>query len=135
MFSCYSSFKVGSYRAVPLASLCFVITFDPFLNIFDRILVQKNLGIVRACAGDVGCAIASVESLRPVASVFKLAKLLAGLNIKLKKCAIVPADDWLPSLAVKFKEWIRTHIPGWSDIAIVPSAKYLGMFIGTVTGT
>ena len=35
-------------------SLCFVIAFGPFLNRFKKVVEDEKLGIVRACADDVG---------------------------------------------------------------------------------
>jgi hypothetical protein len=80
----------GVIQGCPLASFCFVIAFDPFLNMFDRIIVKQKLGIVRACADDVGFALVSLGVLPKVASIFKIARLLAGLTLKLKKSSIVP---------------------------------------------
>jgi hypothetical protein len=121
----------GVVQGCPLASLCFVVAFDPFLNLFDRLIVKKGLGIVRACADDVGCALTSVRALKPLATIFKLARELAGLDIKFRKSTIVPTEPFHTDTEEFFKTWLREHLPTWIDINIAPSAKYLGTHLGT----
>ena len=59
----------GVIQGCPLASFCFVVAFDPFLNLFDSLVVKSELGVVRACADDVGCAIVSLDILSRLAAV------------------------------------------------------------------
>jgi hypothetical protein len=108
----------------------FVLGFDPFLNMFDFTVEQKSLGVVRACADDVGFALTSIRVLPKVASTFRFAKALAGLHIKFKKSAIVPLCEWSPARANEVKDWISAHLNEWSTINIAPAAKYLGTFLG-----
>ena len=98
--------RSGVIQGCPLASFCFVISFDPFLNLFDRIIEKKNLGIVRACADDVGCALYSIEALPKVATVFRLAERFAGLIVKPKKSAIVPVTKWETVVRDQIKTWV-----------------------------
>ena len=89
----------GVIQGNPIASLCFVTAFDPFLNFFASAIIQKAKGIVRACADDAGCVLASTSDLHVVACIFKIAKLLAVLDIKFKKSTIAPLSVWsLPLL-------------------------------------
>ena len=123
----------GVIQGYSLASFCIVTAFDPFLNMFDRVIIKEKLGIVRACADDAGFALTSLEVLLKVASVFKMARLLAGLTLKFKKCTIVPSCKWQPSLQDDITTWLKAELPDWSDIAVAPQAKYLGTYIGTLT--
>ena len=123
----------GVIQGCPLASFCFVIAFDPFLNMFDRIIVMQKLGIVRACADDVGFALVSLGVLPKVATIFKIARLLAGLTLKLKKSSIVPLRKWTQATQDDIETWLKAELPEWGDIAVTPQAKYLGTYIGTIT--
>ena len=55
---------------------------------------HQQIGIVPTCADDVGIALATINSLPKVATVFKIAKKVAGLAIKFKKSGIVPLRAW-----------------------------------------
>jgi hypothetical protein len=123
----------GVIQGCPLASFCFVVAFDPFLNLFDDLIVKKDLGIIRACADDVGGALVSLAQLPKVATIFKLAKVIAGLTIKFKKSALVPLCPWQDSLIHEIKDWLRLRLPDWIDISVVAQSKYLGTFLGTIT--
>ena len=121
----------GVIQGCPLASFCFVVAFDPFLNLFDLTIEQKGLGIVRACADDVGCSLSSIDILPKVTTIFKFAKVLAGLHIKFIKSAIVPVTKWSATLASEIDMWIHAKLTGWVNINIASSAKYLGTYLGT----
>ena len=125
--------RSGVIQGCPLASFCFVLAFDPFLNLFDRIVEEKKHGAVRACADDVGFALTSLNILPKVATVFKLAKRLAGLAVKFKKSCIVPLCAWSPSVSETIRMWLFHHLPGWVDITIAPRSKYLGYYLGPNT--
>ena len=124
----------GVIQGCPLASFCFVIAFDPFLNLFRRSIVDKGKGLVRACADDVGAVFKSVEVLPAASSIFKLAGSLAGLHIKISKCAVVPLRPWSPTVAEYVQSWLSSRLPLWSEIRVVPCAKYLGTFMGPSVG-
>ena len=119
-------------QGCPLASFCFVVAFDPFLNLFDLTIEQKELGIIRACADDVGCALSSIDILPKVATIFKFAKVLAGLRIKFVKSAVVPVAEWSSTLASEINTWIHVKLTDWIGISIASSAKYLGTYLGTI---
>ena len=93
----------GVIQGCPLASFCFVVAFDPFLNLFDEIIEKKGRGIVRVCADDVGMMLSSLDFLPKVASIFRLAHALAGLVIKFKKSCIVLVCRWQDSVRDEFK--------------------------------
>ncbi len=123
----------GVIQGCPLASFCFIVAFDPFLNLFDLLVVQKKMGVIRACADDVGCALVSLGVLPKVAAIFKLAKTFAGLTIKFPKSTVVPLRPWSNSLIIEVQEWLRRCLPSWLDIAVQPQAKYLGAYLGPTT--
>ena len=124
----------GVIQGCPLASFCFVIAFDPFLNMFYRNVVAQKVGIVRACADDVGFALSTIDVLKAVASTLESAESLAGLKIKMSKCTIVPLERWSDALEASVKTWLRANLPDWLGMCVAPASKYLGTFLGTVVG-
>ena len=121
----------GVIQGCPLASDCFVIAFDPFLNFFNAIICQKGLGNVHACVDDVGCALRSICTLSPISRIFKLANVLAGLDIKFRKSCVVPLVTWTSTTESTIKACIASSLPGRRDISVAQNAKYLGTFLGT----
>ena len=77
-----------------LSAACFVIAFDPFLNMLHSALGNVNHGITRACADDLGFVFGSFQWLPKLAGVLGLAAGLAGFTIKINKCSIVPLRPW-----------------------------------------
>ena len=130
------TFLSGVLQGCPLSGSLFSIAIDPFLCFIDSALEGGRLGIVRACADDIGAAIKSSQVLKPSNHVFKLARLAAGLKVKTKKCVIVPVyTSCTLSTQSVWKDWLATHLPHWGDFSIRGSAKYLGIFIGPAAGS
>ena len=80
----------GVLQGCPLSGSLFALAIDPFLCLIDTVLENGRLGIVRACADDIGAAIKSSRVLNWIYSVFNCARLAAGLTVRTKKCVIVP---------------------------------------------
>jgi len=94
-----------------------------------------RLGIVRACADDVGCALSTISALPQVAAIFKLAKVLAGLDIKFAKGSIVPLRPCGDTTQHDIQQWIRSHLPEWRGIGVAPFSEYLGVFWAPASST
>ena len=124
----------GVTQGCPMASDCFVMAFDPFLNLLATLVDSRDLGITRACADDVGFALSDITLLKPVSTVYKLARRLAGLSIKMKKSVVVPLDQWSDATRDLVADWIADHLHDWDDIGIAPFSKYLGYFLGPEIG-
>jgi len=84
-------FCIGSrlLHGCPLAGLLFALSLDPCLNEFDRHIQAPSLGIVCACADDIGLALRSIMSLVVVFQMFRRVALLAHLVLKPLKCTLV----------------------------------------------
>ncbi len=66
--------------------------------------------------------------------MFLKAKELAGLGLKPIKCILIPLvpfDEGLPGLV---SNWLRDNIPQWVGFKVVGAAKYLGFFLGPLSG-
>ncbi|CAK0883963.1 unnamed protein product, partial [Prorocentrum cordatum] len=72
----------------PLASLRFTLAFDLLLRCFVYAVDNGHLDITPACAAHVGFALNSLEVLPPTAAIFKFARMLASLTLKLHKCPL-----------------------------------------------
>eukprot|EP00972_Heterocapsa_arctica_P098694 14563791-Heterocapsa_arctica.AAC.1 len=61
----------GVIQGCPLASLCFVVAFDPFLNMMSGRLDEIAAGVCRACADDVGMVLVDIIHLLPICTIFQ----------------------------------------------------------------
>ena len=121
----------GVLQGCPLSATLFLMCVNPFLINFDLSLSSSNGGVVRACADDIGAALSDHTFLKQLFEVFSLAKQIANLQLKPKKCNIIPVNEKLSDELVNFlRRWLQDNIPEWSDFQIVPFAKYLGFFMG-----
>jgi hypothetical protein len=121
----------GIIQGCPLAGTCFALAIDPFLSKFKQEIEDRGLGIIRACADDIGAALRSVTVLPKIAETFKNAEVLAGLTLNLKKTNFLPLNVPLSATATShLKGWLSKHVPHWSDVQIVDCARYLGAFLG-----
>ena len=124
----------GVIQGCPLASDCFLFAFNPFLVMLGKLLDLRELGITRACADDLGFALSDILHLKIVATILKLARQLAGLSIKLRKCTLVPLGRWSDDLCSFVLAWIVDHLPEWIGMDVAPFSKYLGFFLGPLIG-
>ncbi len=85
---------------------------------------------MRACADDLGAALRKLSILKVLYPIFMLALAAAGLNLKPKKCILVPLIPLTPSTLKHIKAWLLRHLPAWKDFNIRDSGKYLGFFLG-----
>jgi len=66
------------------------------LNEFQERICDTDLGCVRVCADDVGCALRSIISLHICFDIFSHAQSFACLVLKPAKCFLVPLSRALP---------------------------------------
>ena len=76
-----------------MSATLFILAADPFLIHFEQAFSGKYEGIVRACADDVGIALADFRSLKVVEKVFRFAKECANMCLKPKKCNLIPLNQ------------------------------------------
>ena len=110
------------------------ISLDPFLTYMMSIMSEDST-CVRACADDIGGAFSSISELRKIVPVFRVAQEVAGLQLKLSKCVIVPLHRRCsPHVVELIKIWLAKHIPIWHDFNVCGASKYLGIFLGPSAG-
>jgi hypothetical protein len=104
----------GVLQGCPASAFCFDISLDPFLEAFQKEIADKNRGIVRACADDIGAALADIKYLSVLYPIFCQARVLAGLTLKPIKCVLVPLSAPL-TRASKYdiQKWLERKIPEW----------------------
>ena len=75
-------------------------------------IAQDGRGIVRACADDVGVALASYRHLKFLFPIFATAEDIAGLALKPPKCNIVfTFIEFSENIVLVIHAWLRKHIP------------------------
>ena len=104
-------FLSGVLQGCPGSAFLFNNALDPFLNLMHNILREANRGIVRACADDLGTALARLAHLKLIHPIFALAKTHAGLTLKPPKCVIVPLCDLTEKTKDDILKWLRRNIP------------------------
>ena len=91
--------------------------------------------MVRACAGDNGIALHSIQGLALCSSVFEEAEVAATLVLSKVKCTIVSL--WAPCGATVqqfVSGWLSRAIPAWARFDVLPAAKHLGFYLGPKKG-
>ena len=91
-------FLSGALQGCPASAFLFTVALDPFLYIFEHTLISHSLGILRACADDLGAALRKLAALKKFFPIFALAEAAAGLVLKPSKCIIIPLIPLTPSL-------------------------------------
>jgi len=126
----------GVLQGCPLSGSLFVIAIDPLLFQFRRQVMDPLLGQVRACADDIGAALARLDSLPVMCRIFARFRVVSGLTLKPAKSIIVltTIESTDSNIAV-VKEWLRTFCPDWSQFQIKAAGKYLGVYLGPGSGS
>ena len=122
-------FLCGVLQGCPASAFLFN-ALDPFLAMLQEHVINKKLGILRACADDLGAALAQLRFLSTMAPTFQLAQSLAGLTLKPCKCIIIPLLKFSDVLVYRFNDWLAVHLASWSEFSIRDAAKYLGFYLG-----
>ena len=125
----------GVLQGCPLSGSFFVLCLDPFLQAFDCVIVQPQLGVTGACADDIGASLSSINLLSTMFPIFETAHALAGLCLKVAKCVIVPlSGNFSDALRDLVAKWLLEHLPAWADFQVVEAGKYLGAYVGPAAG-
>ncbi|CAK0846616.1 unnamed protein product, partial [Prorocentrum cordatum] len=89
-----------------------------------------GLGLVRACADDIGGTLLAIRHLVHVYRVMQMASDLANLALKVSKCKIVPLPDrFSPELSATVSYWVSRVVPEWSSFEVAPKLLYLGLWL------
>jgi hypothetical protein len=121
----------GVLQGCPLSGMLFAFAIDPFLRKLSSEVDDAGVGCTRACADDVGGALACIGVLPIYKSTFDLAATLANLTLKPKKCVLIPiAAQFNAETVGKVKAWLLNNLPEWKDFNILPFGTYLGFQIG-----
>ena len=129
------SISAGVLQGCPLSGSLFAIAIDPILARMARVLERGKRGILRACADDIGAALASSRVLPQLHQVFELGRLSAGLTVNVNKCVVVPIYGICTlDMQARWRDWLAHHVPAWACFKIASLAKYLGVFLGPKAG-
>ena len=81
--------QAGVLQGCPFSGSIFAIALDPILAFMEKRLRRGSLGIVRACADDIGAALSSIKGFSVLQPIFQLARVSAGLRLKPSKCVVI----------------------------------------------
>jgi hypothetical protein len=125
----------GVLQGCPLSGSFFVLAIDPFLQAFEKSIVQPGKGVIGACADDIGAALASIDSLTDLSRIFDAARSVAGLSLKASKCVIIPVCGFFTNdLSNAVRAWLISHLPDWGEFKVSAAGKYLGASVGPAAG-
>ena len=86
----FFSITSGVLRGCPVSGLIFTWVMAPMLHAIEHEVDNEGLGHTRACADDVGAAIADLQAMKTHAKHIYIMDEASGLALKPKKCQIVP---------------------------------------------
>eukprot|EP00959_Pyramimonas_sp_CCMP1952_P408553 8562401-Pyramimonas_sp.AAC.1 len=75
----------GIIQGCSLSGSVYAAVTACFLFDLQKRLEAPRLGLARACAGDIGCAVKKLSALSIVADVMSTAEAIATLSLKLTK--------------------------------------------------
>ena len=147
----FFSILAGVLQGRPLSATLSIFAINPFLIHFHSLLSPKGLGIVRACADDIGICLQNLQNYKTLTlahEVFQEAKKLANLNLKPTKCNVIPlnvcplrpgphqllTNEIGAAECSAIQKWLLTNLPDWQDFKLCMSAKYLGFHLGPKAG-
>ncbi|CAK0822839.1 unnamed protein product, partial [Prorocentrum cordatum] len=121
----------GIIQGCALSGTLYALSTAVFLVDLASRVEAAGLGLVRACADDIGGTLLSIRHLVQVYQVMKLASDMANLALKVSKCKIVPLSDrFSPSLSTAVSQWVSRVVPEWSSFEVAPKLLYLGLWMG-----
>jgi len=121
----------GVKTGCPLSSLLFLLCINPIVFLIQMLSDNPGFSITRVCADDFGSALRALNSLKTHASIFKLARDVAGLHLKPSKCVLIITCIKLDDITrFAIRNWLRENVPEFSEFLIQESGKYLGWHLG-----
>eukprot|EP00959_Pyramimonas_sp_CCMP1952_P398585 8352011-Pyramimonas_sp.AAC.1 len=115
----------------PASGSLWAFSMDPLLRALRKRLALSPGSESGVCADDVGLALSEVKALKRVHGVFYAAEVLAGLQLKIPKCCIVPLEaEFSPELRKSIEALLAVHVPSWKSMPVAAMAEYLGVWIG-----
>ncbi|CAK0825212.1 unnamed protein product, partial [Prorocentrum cordatum] len=121
----------GIIQGCALSGTLYALSTAVFLVDLASRVEAAGLGLVRACADDIGGALLAIRHLVHVYRVMKMASDLANLALKVSKCKIVPLSDrFSPNLSATVSYWVSHLVPEWSSFEVAPKLLYLGLWLG-----
>ena len=68
-------------------------------------------------------------------SIFKVIRLVSGMNLKPSKCILIPLGEiFSDDLVHKVRDFLSRNIPEWSTFQVVGAGTYLGFGVGPLAG-
>ena len=121
----------GVLQGCPLSGSLFVMVIDPLLFMLKIHIEDTGLGIVRACADDIGVSLRKLQDVIFFEQIFSRFTKISGLSLNAKKCVIILTCISASKSNVEFvRKWLSHNVPAWQNMIICDGAKYLGIFLG-----
>ena len=117
-------FVSGIIQGYHLSGTMFVLAIDAPIRMMVASLQDSDHlhngppAILRACADDLGAPLHCVKQLRCLYNTFQLCEWATGLTLYAKKCIRVCAITLSFRGIACVKDYIKTHMPAWSDFLI-----------------
>ncbi|CAK0810355.1 unnamed protein product, partial [Prorocentrum cordatum] len=131
---CYSTIfwiRSGIIQGCGLSGSLCALASSPMLADLERSIEQRQLGICRACADDLGAVLYELASLRILVRVLGVMEKIAGLKIKISKCTLVPlVGRMTETLKTMTQTQLASIASDWSGFAVEGWLLYLGMILG-----
>ena len=129
------SVKCGVLQGCPVSGSLFVIAIDPLLTLFEHYIHNPLLGLITACADDIGTALKGLNTLKLLYKHFERYRKVSGLCLKPSKCIAIVLGAALNADNIRIiKAWLADNIPEWKHFELASSGKYLGIHLGPKVG-
>lgn len=126
--------RSGIMQGCPLSDSLYATVMDPPLRAMADGLETTESGTARACADDVGAALAALSSLRAFRRPFHLVAGGIGLVLRPDKCRLVTLAGWTdPQTVHRIRRWLSDNIPEWTELSGIPDRAVCRC--GAVAGT
>ena len=119
----------GVIQGCPLSGTLFALAADPLLRAIHFLLQPEE--ICRAFADDIAVALASLNSIIPLCTLFNEFEDISALTLGTAKCIVVPLSKPCNGVTRQIiHEFLAAHVPDWIKFTIADAGEYLGFYIG-----